>query len=86
MSLRELEDYIKLHKHLPEIPSALEVEREGIALGEMNKMLLKKIEELTLYLIEKDKEILELKQQQCKIADQEARIRRLEQLVQPVKK
>lgn len=71
---------------MPEIPSALEVEREGIALGEMNKMLLKKIEELTLYLIEKDKEILELKQQQCKIADQEARIRRLEQLVQPVKK
>ena len=85
-SLRELENYIKLHKHLPEIPSAAEAEKNGIALGEMNKMLLKKIEELTLYLIEKDKEIVELKQQQSKNADQENRIRRLEQLIQPVKK
>lgn len=86
LSLRELEDYIKLHKHLPEIPSAAEVEKNGIALGEMNKLLLKKVEELTLYLIEKDKEILELKQKQSKVSDQESRIRRLEQLMQPVKK
>lgn len=60
LSLIELDDCIKCYKHLPEIPSSLEVERDGIALGEMNKMLLKKIEEMTLYLIEKDKEILEL--------------------------
>lgn len=86
LSLRELEDYIKLHKHLPEIPSALEVKRDGIALGEMNKMLLKKIEELTLYLIEKDKEILELKQKQSKLTDQESRIGRLEQMIQSNKK
>lgn len=86
LSLRELEDYIKLHKHLPEIPSALEVRRDGIALGEMNKMLLKKIEELTLYLIEKDKEVFELKQQQSKLTDQENRISRLEQMIQPIKK
>ncbi|NQX40224.1 hypothetical protein SAMN05421820_105107 [Pedobacter steynii] len=82
LSLRELEDYIKLHKHLPEIPSAAEVKKDGIALGEMNKMLLKKIEELTLYLIEKDKEISQLRNQQLKIEDQESRIKRLERLLE----
>ena len=86
LSLRELETYIKHHRHLPEVPSAAEVKENGIALGEMNKLLLKKIEELTLYLIEKDKEIFELKQEQSKNAEQESRIRRLEQLIQPVKK
>lgn len=86
LPLRELEDYIKLHKHLPEIPSALEAERDGIALGEMNKMLLKKIEELTLYLIEMDKEISELKKQQSRLTDQDSRIGKLEQLMQSVKK
>jgi len=56
-TLEELEGYIKKNKHLPEVPSAKEFERNGIALGEMNKLLLKKIEELTLHLIEKDKEL-----------------------------
>ena len=84
--IKELEEFISLNKHLPEIPSAAEVKEHGIALGEMNKLLLKKIEELTLYLIEKDKEILELKEEKSKIADQESRIRRIEQLIQPVKK
>lgn len=59
-SLPELERYIKKNKHLPEVPSANEVEQNGVALGEMNKILLKKIEELTLHLIEKDKAITEL--------------------------
>ncbi|WP_443946644.1 hypothetical protein ACJVDH_05945 [Pedobacter sp. AW1-32] len=54
--LAEIETFIKLHKHLPEMPSAKEVADNGIALGEMNKLLLKKIEELTLHLIAKDKE------------------------------
>ncbi|WP_443946580.1 hypothetical protein ACJVDH_05575 [Pedobacter sp. AW1-32] len=55
-SLSTVEQYIKKHKHLPEMPSAKTVETEGLQLGEMNKMLLKKIEELTLYLIEIKKE------------------------------
>jgi len=55
-TLNELESYIKANKHLPEVPSAKEFERDGIAIGEMNKLLLKKIEELTLHLIEKDKQ------------------------------
>ena len=55
-SLLDLEKYISNHKHLPEIPSENEVSQNGIALGDMNKLLLKKIEELTLYLIEMKKE------------------------------
>jgi hypothetical protein len=51
-SLDNVKDYVKTHKHLPEIPSAATIEKEGIDIGEMNKKLLQKIEELTLYLIE----------------------------------
>lgn len=58
-TLPELEAYIKANGHLPEVPAAAEIEKEGVALGEMNKILLKKIEELTLHLIEKDKKIEE---------------------------
>ncbi|WP_205529788.1 hypothetical protein [Pedobacter chitinilyticus] len=59
-TLPELEQFIKKNKHLPEVPSAKEAEKNGVALGEMNKILLKKIEELTLHLIEKDKTLTEL--------------------------
>jgi len=52
--------YVKENKHLPEIPSATEVEKEGIDLAEMNAKLLKKVEELTLYLIEQNKRIEQL--------------------------
>lgn len=52
-TLKEVKTYIDKNHHLPEIPSAAQVAKEGINLGEMNTMLLKKIEELTLYLIEK---------------------------------
>ncbi|SFM78549.1 hypothetical protein SAMN05428949_0782 [Chitinophaga sp. YR627] len=62
-SLCELENYIKANKHLPDVPSAKEVTKEGIDLGEMNKILLQKIEELTLHLIEQEKRIRELERQ-----------------------
>ncbi|PRD44988.1 hypothetical protein C5745_18900 [Sphingobacterium haloxyli] len=55
--LAEVKDYIKVNGHLPEIPSAKEVEEQGLSLGEMNELLLKKVEELTLYLIERDERI-----------------------------
>lgn len=60
ISLTDLEYFIKTNKHLPEIPSAKAVEKEGINLGDMNSKLLKKVEELTLYLIDlkKDNEML----------------------------
>lgn len=57
LSLPELQSYIKENGHLPEIPSAVKVERDGFAIGDMNKRLLKKIEELTLYLLDKDSEL-----------------------------
>ena len=57
LSLTEIEQFIKQNKHLPGVPIAKQVEQEGVELGEMNKVLLKKIEELTLLLIEKDKEL-----------------------------
>ena len=56
-TLEELESYIKTNKRLPDMPSAKEVETNGIALGEMNKLLIQKIEELTLQLIELNKKV-----------------------------
>ncbi|QLE02057.1 hypothetical protein HX109_11005 [Galbibacter sp. BG1] len=50
-SLKELKKYIEIYGHLPEIPSAEEIAEEGISVGEMNMLLLKKIEELTLYIL-----------------------------------
>ena len=55
-TLLEVESYIKEHGHLKDIPGENEVEEKGVELGEMNKLLLQKIEELTLYLIQKEKE------------------------------
>ncbi len=54
--LEEIENYIIKNKHLPGIPSEKQVTENGINLGEMNAKLLQKIEELTLYLIEQNKE------------------------------
>ncbi len=59
--LDEVEDFIRANSHLPEVPSAAEVEKNGQDLAEMNKVLLKKVEELTLYLIEMRKELDHLK-------------------------
>jgi len=53
-SLSDIETYVKEYKHLPEIPSAKDIEEGGLDLGEMNLLLLKKVEELTLHLIEKE--------------------------------
>lgn len=55
-SLQEVESFIRINRHLPQIPSAQQVEKEGLDIGEMNKKLLQKIEELTLYIIEMKKE------------------------------
>ncbi len=62
-SLEEIKNYIDQNKHLPEVPSAKEMEKNGVQLGEMNMLLLKKIEELTLYTIEMNKKMEELKKE-----------------------
>ncbi|WP_407428898.1 hypothetical protein [Arcticibacter sp.] len=54
--LTEVELFIKEKKHLPGVPSAREVQEEGVSLGEMNAILLRKIEELTLHIIALKKE------------------------------
>ena len=70
-SLSQMEAYIKKHGHLPGIPSEQEVLSQGIDLGEINTLLLQKVEELTLHLIAKEKKIMQL----------EARLVRLEALM-----
>lgn len=57
LTLEETAAYIQTNKHLPEIPSAKEMEANGVQLGEMNMLLLKKIEELTLHTIEQQKQL-----------------------------
>ena len=61
--LAELEKYIKENKHLPNVPSAKDIEKEGIDVAKMQAKQLEKIEELTLYLIEMKKEIDLLKKE-----------------------
>jgi len=61
-SLEDTEKFIQVNGHLPQVPKAETVEKEGYSLNEMDKILLKKIEELTLHLIRLDKENKELKE------------------------
>lgn len=56
-TLTSVKTYIDKNHHLPQIPSAAEIVKNGQSVGEMNMLLLKKVEELTLYLIEKDKQL-----------------------------
>ncbi len=56
-TLEEIKTYIDQNKHLPEVPSAVEMEKNGVKLGKMNMLLLKKVEELTLYVIEANRKI-----------------------------
>ena len=60
MPLKELEQYILQNKHLPDVPTQNEISKDGIDVYEMNAVLLKKVEELTLYVIEQQKQIVEL--------------------------
>jgi len=61
LSLDDLKKYISINKHLPNIPAAAEVEKNGIELGDMQKKMMEKIEELTLYILDLQKQIDELK-------------------------
>ncbi|MDB5158592.1 MAG: hypothetical protein JWR50_3299 [Mucilaginibacter sp.] len=61
--LNKVKEYIVKNHHLPEVPSAEQVSKDGLKLGEMNALLLKKVEELTLYAIDQQKQIEQLKQQ-----------------------
>ncbi|MFM8912019.1 MAG: hypothetical protein ACKOE6_03730, partial [Flammeovirgaceae bacterium] len=62
-SLEETEKYIKENSHLPEVPSAADIAKDGMSLNGMNEILLKKVEELTLYMIEMKKENEKMKEE-----------------------
>lgn len=64
MTLEELDQSINELGHLPGIPPAREIEESGINVGEMQKILVQKIEELTLYILEQEKRIKELEEKQ----------------------
>ncbi|QQS06063.1 MAG: hypothetical protein IPK50_04030 [Fibrobacterota bacterium] len=70
MPLKEIEAYAKEHKHLPEVPSTADVEKDGIDIARMNAILLKKVEELTLHAVEQEKKMDAL---QAKVEALEAR-------------
>ena len=73
MPLEELSRFIKTNKHLPNIPTAAEVEKNGIELGAMNAKLLEKIEELYLYILQQQNE----NSQQQKQIDEQNKSRKL---------
>jgi hypothetical protein len=70
--LQQLEDYLARYRHLPDIASEAEVQKDGIDVGDNQAALLKKVEELTLYLIEENKA---LKAQNAKQQDQAAQMK-----------
>lgn len=76
--LEEVKRFIDENGHLPNIPSAIQVQQEGIDLGSMNAKLLQKIEELTLYLLEQDAKIKHLEEENNQINSLLKRIEALE--------
>lgn len=68
--LRDVETHIQDHGHLPDVPSAATVEAEGLSVGEAQKIMMQKIEELTLYMIEKDKQVAAL---QARVSELESK-------------
>ena len=74
-SLNEVESFIKKHKHLPEVQSAKEIEKNGMDVVKMNLDLLKKVEELTLYVLEQEK----------KMSKQEKKMSKMEQEIKSLK-
>lgn len=60
-SLSEVESYVNEHKHLPGMPSAAEMDANGVSVSKMSNLLLEKVEELTLHMIKLEKENAALK-------------------------
>ena len=67
LSLEEVEKFVKANKHLPNVPSAEEMSKNGLDIVTSDSKLLEKIEELTLYMIEMNKEIKALKAENVKL-------------------
>jgi hypothetical protein len=65
--LNEVEAHIKEHKHLPGIPAAKEISEKGVNVGQMQALLLEKIEELTLHMIAQEKRIKRLEEENASL-------------------
>jgi hypothetical protein len=77
--LNEVAAYVNEHHHLPDVPSAAEVEKNGVSVGEMQAKLLAKIEELTLHMISSEQENQELRARIEKLErGEKERIKKLE--------
>ncbi len=63
ISLKELDTFIQDNGHLPNIPNAETIQESGLDVGEMQRLIIEKIEELSLYIIQQQKEIEKLKRQ-----------------------
>jgi hypothetical protein len=66
-SLNEVESFVKENKHLPGVPSAAEMAENGMSMSQMTNLLLEKVEELTLHLIDMKKEINSLKEENASL-------------------
>jgi hypothetical protein len=62
MSLPELRDFVFKYNHLPNVPSAVEYEKDGVDLGEMNRVTLEKVEESVLYILQLEERIAQLEE------------------------
>lgn len=87
--LKELEQYLQTHHHLPDIPDQAAVQKDGIDLSEHAAALLKKVEELTLYTIQQDKQLTEqskqLTEQNARLEAQQKEIDELKSLIKDKK-
>lgn len=63
MDLHKVEKFVKENKHLPEVPSSEDFKQNGYNMGEFDDIMLRKVEQLTLYIIEQNKKIAELQEQ-----------------------
>jgi len=84
-TLLQLEQYIKQNNHLPDVPSAAEVEKKGIDVGNNQATLLRKIEELTLYVIEQNKKLQQQNEEISTLKKQNATLDDLKQQVAELK-
>lgn len=85
-ALSEVESYIKQNNHLPGIPAAAEVQQHGLDLGESQASLLKKIEELTLYIIDLEKKVQRQAEENNDLKEQNKRLSSLEQRMDEIMK
>jgi len=81
LPLEKVSCYVREYHHLPGITSAADVEKKGVDVGEVQTTLLRKIEEMTLYIIKQDKELNELKEQNKRLALLQNQIDELKALI-----